>query len=304
MKMILNAISMGYAIPHADFDAVIHSVFRTAINLRLSQENRLLTIVAINEADLPQGIRVDTPDDFSFEIFHADEPVTCRNGNLRFDSLIIELRGAQRWKCDLPALRVDLTDPAISTSWRNVWLALNQRQVELNAEIIAQDLFDSVESMRAGVPRMAGKAMRDLLGEARRYDLTLASSSARALIGLGSGLTPSGDDLLVGCLAGLWCTVRRQGERAQFVSNLGDTIIHHSQQTNEISRAYLYHAAQGQVSSLLANLAEAVSTGKDPDRLLNAAEAAMRVGHTSGMDAVTGLLTSLAAWEGNHLLTS
>lgn len=301
--MILNAISMGYAIPHADFDAVVHSAFRAAINLRLTEGGQLLTIAAINEADLPQGIRVDTPNDFSFEIFHAGEPVTCRDDNLRLDSLTIELRGARRWKCDLTALQVDLTDPAISTAWRSTWQALNQRQIELNAEIIVQDLFDSVESMRAGVPRMAGKAMRELLGAGRRYDLTLASSSARALIGLGPGLTPSGDDLLVGWLAGLWCTVRRQDERTQFVSNLGDAIIHHSPQTNEISRAYLYHAAQGQVSSLLVNLAEAISTGKNPDRLRKAAEVAMRVGHTSGMDTVTGLLIGLAAWEGNHLLT-
>lgn len=294
--MILNAISIGYAIPRTDFDAVVHSVFRTAINLRLDV-NQLLTIVASSEADLPQGIRVDTPDDFSFEIFKAGEQVTCRDDTLHFNSLTIEMRGARLWKCDLPALQVDLTHPAASNAWRSVWQALNRRQIELNAEIIAEDLFRSDRIAPSIVADKAGKAMRDLVNATRRYDLTVAQSSVHALIGLGSGLTPSGDDLLVGYIAGLWCTIRNQNNRAQFVSNLGDAIIHQSEDTNEISRAYLYHAARGQVSSLLANLAEAICMDWNPDRLLNAAESAMRVGHTSGMDAVTGLLVGLTAWD-------
>jgi hypothetical protein len=83
---------------------------------------------------------------------------------------------------------------------------------------------------------------------------------------------------------------------------LGEAVIHHSHQTNDISRTYLYHAARGQVSSLLANLAGAICHGESPDRLLEITEAAMQVGHTSGMDAVTGLLIGLTAWDGNPLL--
>lgn len=290
--MYLTAISIGYAVPRMDFDATVHSVFKSAINLRLTRGYKLLTLVASSEADLPQGIRVDTPDDFSFEIFSAGEQVTCRDDVLRFGSLTIELRGARRWKCDLPALQADMANPTVATAWRCVWHALNKRQIQSNAEIIAQDLFRSDESIRAGVPRQAGEAMRGLFDATRRYDLT-AAASVRALIGLGTGLTPSGDDLLVGYLAGLWCSVLDKSERIQFVTNLGKAIIHLSRQTNDISRTYLYHASRGQVSSRLAELAEAICREENSDRLLKTAESAMQVGHTSGMDAVTGLLIGL-----------
>lgn len=293
--MYFKAISLGYAVPRTDFDAAVHSVFKSALNLRLTPGSELLTLVTAREADLPQGIRVDTPDDFSFEIFRAGEPVTCRDNILRFDSLTIELRDARRWKCDLPTLQADLTTPAVSTSWQRVWQILNKRQRLLGSEIIAQDLFHSDETIRAGVSRKAGEAMHGLLDATQRFDLTAASYLDK-LIGLGAGLTPSGDDLLVGYLAGLWCAVQDKRERMQFVSNLGKAIIDLSQQTNDISRAYLYHAAQGQVSSRLADLAEAICRGEDSDRLLTTAESAMQVGHTSGMDAVTGLLVGLAAW--------
>jgi hypothetical protein len=139
--------------------------------------------------------------------------------------------------------------------------------------------------------------MRALRNAAQRLDLTDASV-VHSLIGLGPGLTPGGDDLLVGYMAGLWCTVQDFSERARFTSGLGKTIVDLSHQTNEISRTYLYHAAQGQVASRLANLAEAICQGTQPDRIVEIAEIAMSVGHTSGMETVTGLLLGLTAWQG------
>jgi hypothetical protein len=136
--------------------------------------------------------------------------------------------------------------------------------------------------------------MRGLIDATRQYDLN--ASAVEALIGLGSGLTPSGDDLLVGYLCGLWCAIQGQSQRFQFIASLGETIVSLSKKTNDISRTYLYHAAQGQVSSRMSDLAEAICYGEHPERLHEVAAAAFRVGHTSGMDAVTGLLIGLAVW--------
>jgi hypothetical protein len=293
--MILDAITTGYAIPHTDFDAVVHSVFHSALNLRPSDGNELLTLVVSSEADLPQGMRINTPDSFSFENFCTGEQVTFRDDILRLDSLTVDLRGAQPWKCDLPALQADTAKPAVASAWSTVWQALNARQIQAGAEIIAQDLFRTDESVRAGVPRKAGEAMRGLLDATRRCDLT-AAISFHTLIGLGSGLTPSGDDLLIGYLTGLWCTVREAEERRQFALNLGKAVIRLSRRTNDISRTYLYHAAHAQVSSRLETLAAAICCGENSERLLATAESAMQVGHTSGADAVTGLLMGLVVW--------
>ncbi|RPJ26330.1 MAG: DUF2877 domain-containing protein [Chloroflexi bacterium] len=294
--MYLRAISIGYAVPDGNFDAAVHSVFQSALNLRLNGENNLLTLLASGEGDLPQGMQLDTPEGFSFEEFQTGELAVCKEDILHFEnsSLTVQLSGARRWKCDLPALEFDPRDPAVSAAWSFVWEALNERQRLSEAEIIVEELLRSNESARAGVPRKAGEAMRDLISAARRYDLD--TSAVSALIGLGSGLTPSGDDLLVGYLAGRWCTVQGASERAQFIASLGETIIQLSSQTNDISRTYLYHAVQAQVSSRLANLAETICRGENPEPLSEIAEAAMRVGHTSGMDAVTGLLIGLVTW--------
>jgi hypothetical protein len=296
--MYLSALTLGYAVPPHSFEAVVHSVFQSAANFRLTKSGKLLTLVISSEADLPQGIRLDTPTDSLFTGLQVGEPATCQNGILRIESLplTVDLSQARVWKCDLPALKTDLTNPATESAWRAIWQALNQRQENAGADIVANDLLGQGKTLRASVPQKASEAVQALLQATQQFDLT-ASSATRELIGLGSGLTPAGDDLLVGYLAGLWCVTDGKPECREFVSALGRKVVRLSRRTNDISRAYLYHAARGQVSSRLAALAEAISRGESGEPLLSIAEDAMRLGHTSGMDAVTGLLVGLAAWN-------
>ncbi len=301
--MYLPAISVGYAVPDGNFDAEIHSVFQSALNIRVKGENHLLTLIS-GENDLPQGIRLAVPKSFSFGDFQVGnfregELVICSDGVVYFENntLTIRLSGARRWRCDLPG--VGRTDsPTNPSAWSCVWTALNKRQEYLKAEIVMEELFQ--ESAQTGVLRKAGEALRGLITFTRQYDLN--DSPLKALIGLGPGLTPSGDDLLIGYLAGLWCKIQDKDERMKFISSLGKTIIRLSSETNDISRTYLYHAAQGQVSSHLADLAEAISRGRDPEHLAKISEAAFEVGHTSGVDTVTGLLVGLAAWTNQNFL--
>jgi hypothetical protein len=300
--MRLTAISAGYAIPYIDFDATIHSVFRTAVNLRPVNRDLLFTLVVASEADLPQGIRLNSPDDFSFEQLSAGRDVFCRDNSLIFEnsSLGVEFYQGKRWQCNLPALGTNLTNLAIAEAWKCVWRLLNERQVRLGTEIVAQALLHSDGIAQSPISHRLGEAIRDLIEATRSYQLDNQSTLAR-LIGLGTGLTPSGDDFLVGYLAGLWCAVRDFEERRKFVSKLGQAVIHLSGRTNDISRTYLQHATYGQVSSRLDTLARAISRPESSGQLRLVAESAMQSGHTSGMDAVTGLLLGLATWEGETI---
>ena len=255
----------------------------------------MLTLFAGKEADLPQGIRVDPPGDPDFGAFQPGQNVTCRQDTLHCGSLTVELQGAALWKCDLPSLRGNLTKPGVHGAWQGAWQALNKRQMLRGAEIVGEELMRPDETRPPSVLSRMSEGIRGLLDATRRYDLASAPSLA-SMIGLGSGLTPSGDDILVGYLAGLWSTSHARPDRTRFISNLGEAVIGLSNRTNAISSTYLYHSARAQVSSRLAELAAAICGGKAAASVLPVAEAAMQVGHTSGMDAVTGLLIGLAAW--------
>jgi hypothetical protein len=285
--MNIPALTVGYAVPETDFTATIHSVFRSAVNLRPDGGDLLLTLVTADQADLPQGIRLDTPPGFSFELLHPGDAVSFCDGYLAFGSCRAKFISPYRWRCDLPALSINLSNPAMAAAWECAWQALNERQMRMGAEIGAVNLLQPDARGQSLTARKMGEAIRGLKEN--------PTTAIQQLIGLGSGLTPSGDDFLVGYLAGLWSGVCNSPERRQFVTDLGEAVIRLAGRTNDISRTYLFHAAHGQVSSRLEALAKAISEGKAPGQLLPIAEAAMQLGHTSGMDAVTGLLFGLAA---------
>ena len=179
--MSFTAISIGYAVPTEGFDAAVHSAFQSALNLRLRGDDGLLTLLAASEGDLPQGIRLNTPKSFSFEEIQAGEEALCRDGILHFknSSLAIQLNGARRWKCNLPALGFDPTKPAVSAAWDFVWQRLNEGQRLKGSEIVASDLFHLNEPRQASISSRVGEALRGLLRATRRYDFTDASAVSR-----------------------------------------------------------------------------------------------------------------------------
>lgn len=291
----LQALTMGTAIPQT-FTATIHSVFRSALNLHLTNTPYLITLLSADQPDLPQGIRLATPPDFSFERFRPGEAATCAARLLRFASWTIDLRGASPWESNLSAASANLDIPAILAAWQTTWQLLNERQHRLQTAIVAEELLEVRPSSPNNLRTAIAMPLHNLLAATQRYDLPAAMTSLRPLIGLGPGLTPSGDDLLVGYLTGLWCLAQNDSQRIAFVRSLGNAIHSLANQTNEISRTYLFHAGRGQVSSTLTALAQAICHGKDQDQLLPLFTAAAKSGHSSGTDAITGLLFGLLVW--------
>ncbi len=121
------------------------------------------------------------------------------------------------------------------------------------------------------------------------------------LIGLGIGLTPSGDDFLCGFLAGLRMSVSTASYvtntapdqtpastwRSAFLSLLEQNILKSLDRTNEISAAFLRCAVLGQFSAPVHLLA-------DPDVTARQIyEAFSCVGHSSGIDTLCGVYTAL-----------
>lgn len=294
----LQAISLGYAVPRGDFNTAVHSVFPEVINLQSGNERRLLTLVTADCADLPQGIRLDTPPGFSFEKeLHAGDRMACRNSFLGdgHGHLSIDMHNAKRWKCELPDLDGDEIAPPVAAAWNSVWQALDEHKRRINYKIPRTESSITDFPGEATFSRIMDAHVRALVEAVRNLDTSVGTSLA-GLIGLGPGLTPSGDDFLVGFLTGLHCTAGKKRERLAFLSELEKMIVRLSRQTNDISRTYLFHAAHGQVSSRLVALLEEITRGEDSDRLLQAADDALQVGHSSGLDTVTGLLFGLSTW--------
>lgn len=127
---------------------------------------------------------------------------------------------------------------------------------------------------------------------ARDAPATALADSVRELAGLGPGLTPSGDDVLVGALALLDALADRHAGACAMRANLARAVSHIPPGlTSPLSRCFLRVAAAGHVGECLHAAVSSCLTA-DPD----AAVAAIRdIGHSSGWDMMAGIVTALDA---------
>jgi hypothetical protein len=106
---------------------------------------------------------------------------------------------------------------------------------------------------------------------------------AAQVIGLGEGLTPSGDDLLMGFLAVLHLT-GHVPTRLHHPAWLDPLVAN----TTDLSAAFLRAALEGHFSEPIARLMQALYSSEACDWQARAADLA-RVGHSSGVDAMVGI---------------
>jgi hypothetical protein len=121
--------------------------------------------------------------------------------------------------------------------------------------------------------------------DARHARVMAFEEAIQGLIGLGPGLTPSGDDFLVGALA-LLDAVGERHAHAALARAITDTL---PGLTTPLSACFLKAAAAGHVGEALHRAVSSVITG-DVD---SAVAAAGKIGHSSGWDMMAGIMTTL-----------
>lgn len=117
-------------------------------------------------------------------------------------------------------------------------------------------------------------------------DAAAVDRASRALLGLGGGLTPSGDDLVGGALFGRLLVADDTGRwRA-----VGARLAAEAQRASHtISAALLADLVAGASFAPLHELADALAAGDDGEAL-EAARALTALGHSSGWDMLAGVL--------------
>jgi len=304
--MSLSALSVGSQVPTSSFRGVVHSLFRGACNLEVAPST-VLTLLPSAKANLPHGIRLDHA---SFHTICAQirigQATACRSGILRFNGseVTIDLRVAPPWHIDLSSLCLDLRTYDRLHAWTTAWSALKRRHQDL-------ELFPTMETCPAGLEDTSSSMTASLLGHqgdraasalvdaTSSFSLDDAVRPMRRLIGLGVGLTPSGDDFLVGYFAGLWSTASGEPSRLTFLRSIGARMCEDARNTNAISRVHLLAASKGHVSEPLAVLAQHLATSVNQASVLAATKAALSIGHTSGAEGVLGLLLGCIPWTSN-----
>ena len=195
------------------------------------------------------------------------------------DRFVFSTKAAETW-----------TPPPCPASWRPEPLrrdldALDRRIAgRVPNEGLAPLVFGGADSAVGRAARAPVAGLRAWLAEEAPGD---PAPWVRALIGLGPGLTPSGDDFLGGAMIVLHVLDRRLA-----LVDFAAAVRACATATNPISRAHLAAAAEGQGSAAVHGLLDDLLSGKRSD-LDDRLDAIDRIGHCSGWDALAGVVTAL-----------
>jgi Protein of unknown function (DUF2877) len=133
----------------------------------------------------------------------------------------------------------------------------------------------------------------------RRPDQMLAA--ARRIIGLGPGLTPSGDDFLVGCLKGLWLIAPGRTWKYELLRHLRTALLPSlDDRTTRVGAEFIRGAFSGEFAEVLDLAAMALVSPVHTPTVVSAIGQLLAQGETSGTDTTHGLLTCLDALLAAH----
>ena len=156
--------------------------------------------------------------------------------------------------------------------------------------------------------RLASQRVQELIKGVWARDEHDIDDGVGGLIGMGPGLTPSGDDLLAGFMIGLITTLdipdrapedhRIAGATNQALSDvipvIAQTILRHAANgTTPLSRALLSHAVRGTGSDSVHRLLQALLQCNDVPEPTPAALEVAKPGHTSGWDCLAGIFVGV-----------
>lgn len=287
-----RAVSRAQLVPTADWVGTVHSVFATTCNLAVGE--LLITVHDAARSHTPTSIRVRTsgPRPWSPTV-QRGERVEQRDGWLQFGRHSLDLSRVSVW---LPAsIRLRAGSPA--------------RQHQLAHQLSFLEDFrrrssPPMDPMLDRDARALTTALRALSGRVRsgtfHHPQPEIDALVKRLLGSGPGLTPAGDDVLVGLLAVLSSAEDLVAEHhsgqpmGPAAAGLRTAVSRHLLRTNDISANYLGLAVAGHFGESVGELLRALASGWSDRLLLDRAAAVISIGASSGADTLRGVAAGLA----------
>lgn len=283
----LKADSRGIMVAER-FIGRVSAVFERAVNITIPGDPMIVSLVTRRPAMSGRSVLVPwLPGALQAgDTVHSDSgAITITDRERRAE---VDLTGAHVYRGRLPDVPWE-NDGVQRARFRE--LVVPQLRRSLDRVAVRNGLYGLLRTgARGGLPRISELDRFSTYAARQLYH-----SNPAGLVGLGSGLTPSGDDFLVGALAA-----------EEFMKQRDETIDRRAiylraiepDGTTDVGRTQIVLAIRGlfpeYLRAVFAALAESVPVSDNPgERVSNlemAVSEAARHGHSSGSDALTGAL--------------
>ena len=176
------------------------------------------------------------------------------------------------------------------------WITQTDKQGGLSIlydhiDIMGDSFLDS-DNIVEPINNITGKYVNQLFNSFLNKNTNLAITVIRKIIGLGQGLTPSGDDFITGFLAFIHLNGDSllPGSMIRSINSFIEMEVHNL--TTTVSAAYLTSASQGEFSRSLYEFTHSLAVGNH-DLVRDKTYNLISAGSSSGIDTILGVLFAL-----------
>ena len=254
----LNALSHTLGVrdwlANSHHPRILH-VFDQACNL-INERGDVLSIVTPQIGNGPFNLVIENDVSFS-EHLHEQSSISIRGSQLQLGDLTINTADANLWS-PLPA-----------------WETLHAKR----DDILTRLSFSPIPDFQFP------NSLSSFLANA---DLSSSIEAAQQLAGLGIGLTPAGDDYIMGAILAAWILHPPKIAKA-LAENIAAIA---APLTTSLSAAWLRSAGRGEAGILWHEFFDALISGNSA-HIQESVEKILAVGETSGADALSGFLSTM-----------
>ena len=280
------------------YPRILH-LFDQVCNL-INERGEVLSVVTPQIGDGPFNLAVENGICFS-EHLNLDSPIRCAEtavSHRRAPSINRVKAPIFHARLHLGALAIDTAEAKLWNPCPD-WEKLHARRDDILSQIMslraptgAQQSFAGEEIALSQRTLLAMTAITDSLSSALvSADLSSSIAAARQLAGLGIGLTPSGDDFILGAILATWFF-----HPPDIAKVLAEEIADSTAPlTTSLSAAWLRSAGRGEAGILWHEFFDALIAG-DAIGIRSQIDKILSVGETSGADALSGYLGTYVRW--------
>ncbi|MED3549878.1 DUF2877 domain-containing protein [Cytobacillus praedii] len=266
----------------------VHSLFQNGLNIRMG--GRLFFIGTDKNGKLPFGIHLQK-DAIQRLLSSIQAPAAVHWDNdskeLIFEdsNIRVNFQKGTPFSNIVPFTKNDRSTQYLETFIKALAIEGEQTGLDLDIE---QFLLEYLRMQKEKYSASANEVYR-LMDALSSHDSSEVDRVLRYFLGRGRGLTPSGDDHLVGLLAihtisGICSPL--------FLQTIQDILLNESV-TTDIGREYLLYALKGEFSSTIVNILNCLAEKDRQEEAEKHVLHLLTVGHSSGIDTAFGLLIGL-----------
>lgn len=286
--------------------ARILSIFHRCCNL-INQDDDILSLVTPDIGPGPFSIVLDINGKLENAWVFPEDLVPGLEGRVEqsriyLGSIVVDTVEVDRWEA---SLRWDdlfqKRDLILSKAYQLACLLLEMAPPASLAEVVTSNILNDPEERDLPAFQLsitdrwtlAAIQYISVLKNAIWDDQCFSCDEAvRSLAGLGSGLTPSGDDFIIGILYALRIVFPKEVAK-QLVDRICRVA---AAQTHLLSAAYIHAAAHGEAIWIWHSLLDAMISS-NTSHFRQVIRQFLLIGHTSGIDALAGFVQILCEHE-------